>query len=636
MSTPEDDAFARTHPGNPTPAGQSSVPTLTTPPGTSATPVHRTPAPATAWKDDFKNDPLIGQQLGDYIIRERLGQGGMGLVYSGEQPIIGKKVAIKVLRPEIARDPEQVQRLLAEARAVNAIRHRGIIDIFNFGELPDGRHYVVMEYLAGRPLDELITRRGALPPVEALALLDEVLAALGAGHEAGIIHRDLKPSNIFLVSQPDGSTYVKLLDFGLAKQSATPRGATPQTRTDMFVGTPEYVAPEQARAEVVGPYTDLYAAGVVAFEMLTGRLPFEASSPIEWVIKHLEVQPPKPSDFAGGIPVELDALVLRMLEKDPKKRPESAERIRREIARIRKGLATQATQLAAIPLSPAAITPALPIPVPAPHHAAAQTAPGAPPVEVKQTAESRSGGTTLEGDALAVQRSKMPLVIVGASALAIAAVVLVFALGPRTSTRIPAPMPSPAPGASAAMPSSAPGATGAPSSFGPGATGTPSPLGSGATAAAPSPAPGATANTPSSASATGAPPSFDPGATAAAPSSVPSTTGAPSSFGPGAAAAAPSPAPGAATPSSGSSAAGAPSSLGPGATASAPSAAYGTTTTTPSPAPGATATAPSPAYGTTTTTPSPAPGATATAPSPAYGTTTTTPSPAPGATATAP
>lgn len=339
-----DDGTARTRVGMMTPSGKI--------PAISAA-SQALPAPPVAdaetemnWTDDATvvADPVLGQQLGDFIIRERLGQGGMGIVYAGEQPIIGKRVAIKVLRPEIARDPEQIQRLLSEARAVNSIRHRGIIDIFNFGQLADGRHYVVMEYLSGQPLDEIISRRGALPVAEAISILDEILAALGAGHEAGIIHRDLKPSNVFLVRQPDGSGYVKLLDFGLAKQSATPRGATPQTRTDVFVGTPEYVAPEQARAEQVGPFTDLYAAGVLAFEMLTGRLPFEANSPIDWVIQHLEKTPPAPSTFAPRVPPELDALVLRMLEKDPALRPAGADVIRRELSRLGRQLSVRTTQ----------------------------------------------------------------------------------------------------------------------------------------------------------------------------------------------------------------------------------------------------------------------------------------------------
>ena len=289
---------------------------------------------------DTPVDALIGTSIGDFVVRHRIGHGGMGIVYAGEQPVIGKRVAIKVIRPEYAGDRLQMERLLAEARAVNAIGHRGIIDIFNFGQIADGRHYVVMEHLDGRSLDLELARRGPLPAPEFLDVLDEMLAALGAGHGAGIIHRDLKPSNVFLVTQPDGTRYVKLLDFGLAKKGAVPHRATPQTRQDVFVGTPEYIAPEQARAEAVGPWTDLYSAGVVAFELLTGRLPFDANAPIEWVMKHLEARPPAPSSVHPGVPPELDRLVLRLMEKDPAQRPASADEVRREIARIKTVLTT--------------------------------------------------------------------------------------------------------------------------------------------------------------------------------------------------------------------------------------------------------------------------------------------------------
>ncbi|WP_236069254.1 serine/threonine-protein kinase [Citreicoccus inhibens] len=299
-------------------------------------------------------DPLIGMKLGEYELRSRIGVGGMGLVYDGIQPLIGKRVAVKVLRPELAHSAEQVARLLAEARAVNAIRHRGIIDIFGFGQVPDGRQYIVMEFLDGQPLDAVLAEKGRLPVHEALALLEEVLGGLAAAHGAGVVHRDLKPSNIFLVQQPDGSRYVKLLDFGLAKRGEGPTGRTAQTRTDMVVGTPEYMAPEQARGQEVGPMTDLYAMGVVTFEMVTGRLPFVGSSPVDLLMKHVEARPPRPSEFVPDLPPALDAFVLQMLTKDPETRPNSADTLRQQLQRLRRTLrATRTNPTAPAPTEPA-------------------------------------------------------------------------------------------------------------------------------------------------------------------------------------------------------------------------------------------------------------------------------------------
>ncbi|HZI16612.1 MAG TPA: serine/threonine-protein kinase, partial [Myxococcus sp.] len=282
-------------------------------------------------------DPLIGLRLGEYELRSRVGVGGMGLVYEGIQPLIGKRVAVKVLRPELAHSTEQVERLLAEARAVNAIRHRGIIDIFGFGQVPDGRQYIIMEFLDGQALDTVLAEKTRLPVQEALSLLDEVLAALASAHGAGVVHRDLKPSNIFLVRQPDGSRYVKVLDFGLAKRAQTPTGRSAQTRTDMVVGTPEYMAPEQARGQEVGPMTDLYALGVVTFEMVTGRLPFIGTSPVDLLMKHVEARPPRPSEFLPELPPALDAFILQMLTKDPETRPGAADALRQQLGRLRRG-----------------------------------------------------------------------------------------------------------------------------------------------------------------------------------------------------------------------------------------------------------------------------------------------------------
>ncbi|AKJ00062.1 Hypothetical protein AA314_01688 [Archangium gephyra] len=321
--------------------------------------------------DSSAQDPLTGLKIGEYELRQRIGVGGMGLVYEGIQPLIGKRVAVKVLRPELAAAEEQVARLLAEARAVNAIRHRGIVDIFGFGQVPDGRQYIIMEYLEGVALDAHLTEKGRLPVPEALDILDEVLSALGAAHGAGVVHRDLKPSNIFLVKQPDGSRYVKLLDFGLAKMGL-PTGRTAQTRTDMVVGTPEYMAPEQARGQPVGPMTDLYALGVVAFEMVTGRLPFTGTSPVDLLMKHVDARPPRPSEFVPELPAALDAFILQMLTKDPEARPGSAEQLRRQLQRLRDTLTQQAAR-PTVPEPPArratpeALAPAEPVkPEPAP------------------------------------------------------------------------------------------------------------------------------------------------------------------------------------------------------------------------------------------------------------------------------
>lgn len=300
---------------------------------------------APAHDPDAGDESMLGKMVGEYLVKGVIGEGGMGQVFEGVQPVIGKRVAIKLLRREIANDPQEAQRLLTEARAVNAIGHRGIIDIFGFGALPDGRQYFVMEYLSGQPLSRYIRDFAPLPIDDALKLIDEMLAAVGSAHGAGVIHRDIKPSNIFLVRQPDSSHFVKVLDFGLAKQAAYARGVTPQTRISRVLGTPEYMAPEQARAEAVGPRTDLYALGCVLFEMLTGEPPFDAPMPFEIVNKHLNEAVQLPSSVVAAVPSEVDDLVLWLMQKDMADRPESCELVRAEVRRLRKTLKSQSTQL---------------------------------------------------------------------------------------------------------------------------------------------------------------------------------------------------------------------------------------------------------------------------------------------------
>jgi serine/threonine-protein kinase len=296
------------------------------------------------WESTVRKDILVGQRIGEYVVRRRIGSGGMGVVYEGEHPVIGRKVAIKIIRPDTS-EGIRSRELVGEARAAGAIRHRGIIDVFGFGTLPGIGQYLVMEYLNGRPLDEVIMDRAPMPAAEVIRLITEVLGALSAAHAVGVIHRDLKPGNIFVVLESNGSEYVKVLDFGLAKQSTTPHSATPQTRASMIVGTPEYMAPEQACGQPVSPRTDLYAVGIILFEMLTGRLPFRGDSPMHVAIQQVQAQPPPPSSLVDGLPAELEALILRLLAKEPEQRPASAEAVARELKAISKTLAAEMTQL---------------------------------------------------------------------------------------------------------------------------------------------------------------------------------------------------------------------------------------------------------------------------------------------------
>lgn len=277
---------------------------------------------------------LIGQKVGEYEVTRRIGLGGMGAVYEGRHPLIGKRVAIKVLLPQFSQEEAAMKRFLAEARAVNEIRHRGIVDIFAFGELPDGSHYFVMELLEGQSFEALLRIRRSFPPVEALGLMEEVLDAVAAAHQAGVVHRDLKPSNIFLVDVGRGRPFVKLLDFGVAK--LTPAGgAMAQSEATGIVGTPIYMSPEQVNGLRAGPEADIYALGVVLFELIAGRPPFTAENPVEMMTRHLDARPPRLSEIASNVSSELDRMVDKMLAKRPQDRPQDAEALRAEVARLK-------------------------------------------------------------------------------------------------------------------------------------------------------------------------------------------------------------------------------------------------------------------------------------------------------------
>ncbi len=272
-----------------------------------------------AMPDD--RDLIPGQKVGEYLVEEKIGAGGFGTVFRGAHPLIGKIVAIKVLKRQYSADPEMVSRFVAEARAVNQIRHRNIIDIFAFGQLEDGRHYYVMEFLEGLALNEHLDAVGPMALVDALPILRAVARALDAAHAAGIAHRDLKPENVF-VAATDGGEVPKLLDFGIAKLLGGASGQPlHKTRTGAPIGTPYYMSPEQCRGRDVDHRTDIYAFGVVAFSMLTGQVPFDGDDYMDILLKQIGTPPPAPSSVHAALPASVDAGVLWMLAKDPADRP---------------------------------------------------------------------------------------------------------------------------------------------------------------------------------------------------------------------------------------------------------------------------------------------------------------------------
>ncbi len=260
-----------------------------------------------------------GEKIGEYAVVRVIGTGGFGTVYEGEQPLIGKRVAIKVLSRRYSGDPEAVSRFVGEARVANQIGHRNIVGTFSFGKLPDGRRYHVMDLVKGETLDAMIRRRGALPVDEAIQILRGVASALDAAHKKGVVHRDLKPANV-LVSDEEGVLVPKVIDFGIAKLLSDDERAH-KTQSGAIMGTPLYMAPEQCRGKAVDHLTDVYAFGVLAYEMLTGAPPFDGDDSLDLLMKHTSVRPEAPSKRRAELAPEVDKVVLALLAKDPAQRP---------------------------------------------------------------------------------------------------------------------------------------------------------------------------------------------------------------------------------------------------------------------------------------------------------------------------
>ena len=252
---------------------------------------------------------------GKYELIRILGEGGMGAVYEARHRLIGRRLAVKFLHSHYVTSEEVLTRFQREAQAAAQIGHENIIDVTDMGQTPEGAPFLVMEYLDGVDLRDLLAEAGILPLEQAAHIMTQALSALQSAHDAGIIHRDLKPENIYLIEKSDRKEYVKLLDFGISKfKTMEGEGAKALTQTGTVLGTPYYMSPEQARGDQnIGPKSDVYAMGVILFQMLTGKLPFDAPNYNALLIKILTEDPPDPLSLNPELPVDIvDTIKIAM------------------------------------------------------------------------------------------------------------------------------------------------------------------------------------------------------------------------------------------------------------------------------------------------------------------------------------
>ena len=275
-------------------------------------------------------DPFIGRDIldGQFQILQKIGSGGMGAVYKALQPQMNRMVGVKILHPKLAGRKDLVSRFRREARAMSQLSHPNTVKVFMFGELDDGSFYIIMEFLEGKNLNQSVRSEGPFAMPRALPILMAVCGALDEAHKAGIIHRDMKPENIFLVQSGALHDYPKVLDFGLAKvgERQMRPGSVILTQEGMVFGTPEFMSPEQAQGKVLTPASDIYSLAVILYEVLTGKLPFDAKSAMDYIQLHV-LSPPIP--LSGRVPGKtfpplLDAIMSRALAKKAEDRFESA------------------------------------------------------------------------------------------------------------------------------------------------------------------------------------------------------------------------------------------------------------------------------------------------------------------------
>jgi len=318
-----------------------------------------------------QKDPFIGRTIleGQFEILQKIGTGGMGSVYKASQPAMNRMVAIKILHPKLAGRRDLTSRFRREARAMSQLTHPNTTKVFMYGELPeDGSLYIVMEYLEGRNLNQTVRKGGPIPVDRAIPILVAVCGALDEAHQMGIVHRDLKPENIFLCRVGNIPDFPKVLDFGLAKVTERQMrpGSIVLTQEGMVFGTPEFMSPEQAQGRTLDPRSDVYSLAVILYEVLTGKLPFDAKTPMEYIQKHVLEPPISINERVAGMtfPVGLWEVIAKALAKRPDDRFQTAAEFALALetfagVSVRSGLATYGLPPAA-PGAAAAASPAAP------------------------------------------------------------------------------------------------------------------------------------------------------------------------------------------------------------------------------------------------------------------------------------
>jgi serine/threonine protein kinase len=328
-------------------------------------------------------DPFIGRDIldGQFQILQKIGSGGMGAVYKALQPAMNRMVGVKILHPKLANRKDLVSRFRREARAMSHLSHPNTVKVFLYGELEDGSLYIVMEFLDGKNLNQAVRSEGPFPVERALPILMQVCGALDEAHRQGIIHRDLKPENIFLCQQAGIKDYPKVLDFGLAKVTEREMrpGSVILTQEGMVFGTPEFMSPEQAQGKVLTAASDIYSLSVILYEVLTGKLPFEARTAMEYIQAHVTTPPISIQDRVPGktFPPLLWEVVERAMRKRPEERFATAADFATAMQAVLNGATTMPENLGQGALAPHLATPAPAVPSSVPSSAVPSKVPSA-------------------------------------------------------------------------------------------------------------------------------------------------------------------------------------------------------------------------------------------------------------------